>query len=492
MPAFFDGFYNAWLSKSPNLLMAPSVQFVLLVTGVYLLYVLFYKSSTVKRNLLLVFSLYFYYRLAGTGILALLVIAIVDYLSAQKIHASPTIAGRRFWYVLSITVCLSLLFISKYLPAIPGADMFLTVGRAYGWVSIIGISYYVFKSIGYVTDLYRGVIEKPEENFPVYLLYLSFFPSIVAGPIARAREFLPQLHEPESFTQAKASEGFWLIASGIFKKVVIADFIAVNFLDKVFESPQYFSGTEGLITLFIVPMQVFYDFSGYTDIALGVALLFGFTLKNNFNQPFRSLSVTDFWRRWHITLLDWLYDNVYNPLTFSLRSLRTAGIIIGIIVTFFLSGLWHGASVVFIVWGLLHACWLILEVLTKRLRGPVAPGKTSFGQKLWAALSFLFIAATFVLFKSTTLDIALQIGSKILQGFSLNTFQKWMTEYAAVGIVIVLGYVLHFLPNAWYGKAKNYFAGRSWYMQATILAVLFYIIYQFGAVSAKPFIYLEF
>lgn len=484
-------------SRTPGSMSFTSVQFIVFFTLLAVLYAVLPPKHKVRTWLLLVFSLYYYYRLSGPGLLVLAGISLSDFLLARWMHNAASDNRKKHLMLLSLFIDIGALgyfkyanfFMGQYQSVFHPADIFVPLSI----IIPVGISYFIFKSLGYVLDVYRGIIEEPERDFSVYLLYTSFFPTILAGPISRAREFLPQLHANAPVSESMASRGFYLILAGVIKKIVIADFIAANFLDRVLETPTYFSGFEHLMALFAAPMQVYADFSGYTDMALGFALLFGFELKDNFNFPFRARTVTEFWRRWHITLLDWFNEYVFSPLSLALRSHGKAAVIVAITVTFLISGFWHGAAWTFIVWGLLHATMLIFEYLSTGWREKgMKKNQHTARRFLWAVVSFIFIAATFIVFQSSSLENAWTVFDKILDGFDEDIISDWLTNYFGVFIVMVAGYVLHFLPEAWRRRVSTKFNRLHWAVQALIIAVGFYLVYQIVTTDTKPFLYLEF
>jgi D-alanyl-lipoteichoic acid acyltransferase DltB (MBOAT superfamily) len=247
------------------------------------------------------------------------------------------------------------------------------------------------------------------------------------------------------------------------------------------------------MALIAAPLQVYSDFSGYTDMALGFALLFGLEIKNNFNFPFRAKTVTDFWRRWHITLLDWFNEYIFSPVSLSLRGLGKPAVAIAILVTFLVSGFWHGAAWTFIVWGLLHGLMLILEYFTAAWREEGIKKKQHQGRRsFWAVVTFLFIAASFVLFKCNSLDNAWTVIEKIFSGFDEDIISDWVSVYYGVLIVMVAGYVMHYLPERISTKLQMKFRQLHWAIQAIIVACVIYFVYQVIATDTKPFIYLEF
>ena len=236
----------------------------------------------------------------------------------------------------------------------------------------IGISYFVFKSLGYVLDVKREMIEEPEKNYANYLLYVSFFPNILAGPISKARDLLPKFKEKSVVDKKIINAAVFMIIIGLIKKIAIADYLAANMVGRVFESPQFFSGVDLFMACYGGLIQLFFDFSGYTDIVVGLALLMGFQIKGNFNQPFKAKNITDFWRRWHISLYEWLSEYIYQPLAFIWRKQKLLGTLMAVIITFLISGIWHGPNWVFIVWGSLHGLMICWDVLTSKYRSKLA------------------------------------------------------------------------------------------------------------------------
>ena len=228
----------------------------------------------------------------------------------------------------------------------------------------IGISFYIFQSMSYVIDIYRGNI-KPLQLFVDYLFYVSFFPQLVAGPIVRARDFLPQILQKPVVSKEMFGEGVFLIIAGLFKKAVISDYISLNFVDRVFENPLLYSGFENLMGIWGYALQIYCDFSGYSDMAIGLALLLGFRFNRNFDSPYQSATITEFWRRWHISLSSWLKDYLYISLGGNRKGrLR---IYVNLMITMLLGGLWHGASWQFVLWGALHGAALCLHKLAMNI-----------------------------------------------------------------------------------------------------------------------------
>ena len=360
------------------------------------------------RNVYLMFvSWFFYYKTSGLFLLLLLFVTLSDWLIAQRIYKTKN----KFWLCLSVAIDLGFLAYFKYAYFFTDAfnDLF---GTSYSIVDKIilpvGISFYIFQVISYTADVYRGRIQ-PVKNILDFGFYVSFFPQLVAGPIVRAEEFIPQLYKP--FHLSRRAFGiavFWII-NGLGKKIIMSDFLAVNLIDRVFDNPLLFSGFENLFALFAYSLQVYADFSGYTDIAIGVAMLMGFYLPMNFNSPYKSQSPQEFWRRWHMSLGRWLKTYLYIPLggnrsigfgtyfwvtVIALVSASLTGWWLGIMIPYavlivamiivprflkdanrlklfysnlnsfitqVLGGLWHGASWNFIIWGGINGFGMIIE-----------------------------------------------------------------------------------------------------------------------------------
>jgi D-alanyl-lipoteichoic acid acyltransferase DltB (MBOAT superfamily) len=332
-------------------------------------------------------SAYFYGQWNWTYLILIYITIVCDYILGLKYYRSDN--PLKFLY-LSLTVNLGILGIYKYLNflldstnaaisavgfsyTIPGVDLLLPVG----------ISFYTFQSLSYMIDIHRGQLQ-PRKKFVDYALFVSFFPQLVAGPIVRASEFFKQLDEKRHFSFAMAQSGLMLIMLGLVKKVVFADNLAL-FVDPVFDHPDRYSGLMTLFAVYAFAFQIYFDFSGYSDIAIGVAKLLGFTFPRNFMHPYISLSFQDFWRRWHMTLSRWLRDYLYISLggnrKGSYKTMRN------LFLTMFLGGLWHGASWNFAVWGVLHGVYLAIE----RLMGRWQLFKIDWQHSAWRWVKWLMV-----------------------------------------------------------------------------------------------------
>ena len=342
------------------------------------------------RNIfLMAVSWFFYYKTSGLFLLILMFVTLSDWLIAQKIHKAK---GERretrakWWLALSVVIDLGLLCYFKYAYFFTNVmnnllgtefavfDIFAYIGNGLSdsgrfmvdkIILPVGISFYLFQVMSYTVDVYRGVV-KPVKNILDFGFYVSFFPGLVAGPIVRANEFIPQLYRPFRLSRRLAGLAVFWILNGLIKKIVLSDYLAVNLIDRVFENPLLFSGFENLFALFAYSLQVYADFSGYTDIAIGIAMLMGFYLPQNFDSPYKSRNPQEFWRRWHMSLSRWLKSYLYIPLGGNrsvlgkpIKDKITAGNI-NSFITMLLGGLWHGASWNFVIWGALNGAGMIV------------------------------------------------------------------------------------------------------------------------------------
>ena len=385
------------------------------------------KNKVLLRNTFLFFvSLFFYYKTSGLFILILVFITLYNYLAGRWLHTRKKNSSRNFALALSVIVNLSILCYFKYAYFLTDVVNDLTgfefrVFDIFSWMGNeiagtnrfsvevillpVGISFYTFQAISYIMDVYRKRIA-PVRNIFDFGFYVSFFPQLVAGPIVRANEFIPQLHKKYFLSRRQFGIAIFWIMNGLVKKIVLSDYLAVNFIDRVFENPLLYTGFENLMALFGYSLQIYADFSGYTDIAIGVAMLMGFYLPKNFNSPYKAKSPSEFWKRWHISLSRWLQDYLYIPLggnrsvgfgsfciliviaaigTFLTGSwwvalgVGVAALLVGLIAIFFpkkrkqigseinrmdtmlLGGLWHGASWNFMIWGGLNGLGMVVQ-----------------------------------------------------------------------------------------------------------------------------------
>lgn len=360
----------------------------------------------------------------------------------------------------------------------------------------VGISFFTFQALAYVIDVWRPASLRggaPERSLVRYFTFIAWFPQLVAGPIVRRDELLPQLANPPLLSQGQVGAGVWRLARGVLKKVVFADILRVGIVDPVFADPGRFTGVEVWIALYAYTLQIYYDFSAYTDMAIGSARLFGIELPENFDRPYKATSVAEFWRRWHITLSNWVRDYIYFPLGgarpdagegwMSWRVTRN------ILATLLIIGVWHGASWNFVVYGLLHGCGVALNRSVRKRTGR-RPGDPLPGAWAWLwrwALTFHFIVVARVLFRAPDLvsswAMVQQLDDLVLLAprFSL---QAWL--------VLLLGYLIHFSPTQWSTNAETWFKGQATWLWVLVAAATAIACVQLGQGDALSFIYFEF
>ncbi len=297
----------------------------------------------------------------------------------------------------------------------------------------VGISFYTFQVLSYLIDVYKGEKEA-ERHLGIFAVFVAFFPQLVAGPIERSRNLLPQFYEKHEFDYQRTIDGLKLVAWGLFKKVVIADRLAV-YVNQIYNNPGDYTGAPVILATVFFAIQVYCDFSGYSDMAIGSAQVLGFRLMKNFDRPYYSKSISEFWRRWHISLSTWLNDYVYTPILINRRNWGLAGIYFALLVTFFASGLWHGASWTFIIWGLLHGIVLSLEILTKKKRKKlrkVVPG--IIYDNVSMLLTFAFVCFAYIFFRANSVSDALLIINNIANTdiTNLNVMIPQMPRYELI------------------------------------------------------------
>ncbi|HRI64608.1 MAG TPA: MBOAT family protein [Polyangium sp.] len=348
----------------------------------------------------------------------------------------------------------------------------------------VGISFFTFESMSYVIDVYRGDLPAHRSYFR-YLLFVAFFPHLVAGPIVRPRDLLPQFESMPTLTRESGSEGLFLIALGLVKKVVFADQLAIHLVDRVFDRPENFSGLEVLTGVYAYAVQIYCDFSGYTDIAIGSALLLGVRFPPNFNAPYIATNLADFWRRWHISLSTWLRDYLYIPLGgnrgSSLLTYRN------LMLTMVLGGLWHGASWTFVFWGFLHGAGLAVTRAVERRGGGQAEKRPLFPQPVGVFLTFHYVCLAWIFFRAPTFESALRVLRQIA---TLTTFHPNLPPIIAS--LLVFAMITHFLPRPMYEAAKARFTSMPAPLQGVVLFLVAIVLHEAAGVNAVPFVYFQF
>ena len=447
------------------------------------------KGSKSKMVLFVVgFSLYFYYKSSGLFFLMLIATSVVDWLISWRIFKSRAKNIRLAWMWLSILISLSILGYFKY------ANFFLwnwnqMVQGNFQPLDIIlpvGISFYTFQSISYVVDVYKKRIT-PTRSWFDYLFFLSFFPALVAGPIVRADYFLPQLKKNRPATRENIYGGFWLIIIGIIKKAIIADYIA-QYNDLVFTDPQIYKGVEALMGVLGYTMQIYCDFSGYSDMAIGLALIMGFSLGLNFNSPYKSKNLTEFWRRWHISLSSWLRDYVYIPLGGNRKG--TFRTYLNNFLTMLIGGLWHGAMWKFIFWGAMHGVGLAIHKACLPLLKKVPDNWfTIFCSWL---LTFFYVSLLWVFFRAASFEDSLLIIGNIFRDFHWDYFPQFFEVRWEWCVMMLLLIIAHFIPDSWSVRMEQLFLSANWAVKLIVFLVVVEFVIIYMSEEVAPFIYFQF
>lgn len=470
-----------------------SLDYLLFLALVLCGYWLLAAEQLPRLSLVVLASCIFYMAWQPAYILLLLTSCTIDYVAALGMAGAPTRRVRRGWLGLSLAGNLGLLGTFKYYNFFAGAtaDIGALLGLHFRPAHLnvllpVGISFYTFESLSYTIDVYRGQL-KPTRNFLKFAFFLTFFPHLVAGPIVRASDFLPQLDPKPKLSTAVVGEGLFLIATGMVKKVACADYLAINLVDRVFDDPSAYTAPEVLLGLYAYTLQIYCDFSGYTDVARGSALLFGIKLPENFNRPYQAASPAEFWRRWHMTLSTWLRDYFYYPLGGSHVPPARAYFNLGL--TMFMIGLWHGAAWTFVVYGLLQSTAMLthryLYHRTGRTNETVDP-RWLRTLKIVGTLHFVVLSRIF--FRSSDLHNARDVATQLLTGSRASIGHVPLT----VLLVLLLGFAAHYSPRAWYPRLQARFSLLPAPVQGAVLAALGGGLMLVASEDVVPYIYFQF
>ncbi|MBE7169588.1 MAG: MBOAT family protein [Williamsia sp.] len=413
-----------------------------------LLYYSFRHQVAIRKWIFCCFSLYFFYKASGYFVLMVIVSAIVDFIISNLIYREQNHHRKKALLITSIVFNLGILVYFKYTNFFIhlSKDLFQAHFNPLNILLPVGISFYTFENLSYTIDVYRGEF-KPVRKFGDYLLFLSFFPKLVMGPIVRASDFIPQIDKPYYVSEADFSKGFYLIVSGLFKKLIISDYITLNFVNYIFDEPARYTGLECLFAVYGYAIVIYCDFSGYSDVAIGIAKWLGFSIQTNFRSPYQSKNITEFWRRWHISLSSWLRDYLYIPLGGSRKGkLRTY---LNNMITMVLGGFWHGASWNFIIWGFLHGAALAVNKLWTSNTGSIRKQLDSNGfiQALSILLTFHFTCFCWIYFRAANFTLASDMIHQITGNFDLSVWRAFFSNYKPVLFMILLGYLLHAIPD---------------------------------------------
>jgi len=471
-------------------------------SGAYYLFVatvffLYWAAASARRARLGIVLLANYVFCAQFGVFYVLLLpacSLVDYSVGLGLMRFRQPFLRRLLVTLSIALNLGLLIGSRYTPW-----LLSRYGAVqWDWVFPLGLSFYIFQSLTYTIDLYRRDAEGTRsllEHFSA----VSFFPTIVAGPITRVTELVKQFAAAPTLSRADGGRAFFLIGLGLMKKALIADYLAANFVNRVFDTPNLYSGAEALIAVYAYSLQLYFDFSGYTDIARGVAQLLGIRLPINFDRPYLAANMTEFWRRWHITFSNWLRDYLY----FSLPGKRTKVMpYLNLVITMILGGLWHGVTWNFAIWGALHGCALAVTRLWQSLRGRRVsrPAGRPAGRPAWGWMkpatvgrvlrifcTYQFVCLTWVFFRAASLPDALALLNRIA---SLTTGIE-NVSWPLAGVLLIAAASM-FIGKKLYSQTMELFANSPFYVHAAALALVAVALQLLGGRGSTPFVYSRF
>lgn len=524
--------------------------------GVVLLGYTFLSNKRISRSLyLMLVSLFFYYKSSGFFFFLLIFSTVVDFYIGKWIYKTEKSSKRKFLLFLSMFINLFLLSYFKYTYFFTSAinEMLGTNFIAYNYLADmsnmlmgtsfdtskiflpVGISFFTFQTMSYTLDIYNRKL-KPVDNIIDFGFYVSFFPQLVAGPIVRASEFIPQIYKKFSLTRYEFGWAVFMILKGLIKKILIGDYIAVNFVDRVFANPTMYTGFESMMAMIGYSLQVYVDFSGYTDMAIGVALLMGFKLPKNFDSPYKARNCAEFWKRWHISLSTWLKDYLYIPLggnrtatkgtwinfgliilvfillssntsvTIALLALMMITILIykysekarkGIVtnintmITMLLGGLWHGASWNFLIWGGLNGLGIVFYKYWRRI-SPWGNYNSRLAVIWKITLTFGFITFTRVFFRAPDYITASTMLSRIANNFNAELIPKIITSYYKVWLIMLFGFITHWLSYNFKDKIMDNFINLPQWQQAIISVLVVFVVYQSICADMQPFIYFQF
>lgn len=479
-----------------------SIDFLIFVIIVFFVYWFLLNRNLKVQNFFIVLVSYIFYGWWNWRFLILIFFSTsVGYFTGLFLYLEKSSRRRSFWLWLSILINLGILGFFKYYNFF--LDNFVTIFSFFGReiktgalnvILPVGISFYTFQILGYCIDVYRRKIA-PTQDFIIFSAFISFFPQLVAGPIERATHLLPQFYVRRKFEYDKAVDGLRQILWGLFKKIVIADSCA-EYVNLIFSNPSGFSGSTLLLGAIFFTFQIYGDFSGYSDISIGVARLFGFDLMQNFVFPYFSRDIAEFWRRWHISLSTWFRDYLYIPLGGSRQ-----GTLIGarnIFIIFLVSGFWHGANWTFIIWGCLNALCFLPLFFFKQNRNHleiIAKGKIfpSLKELLYMGMTFILTVFMWIFFRAESLPKAIDYIAKI---FSYSTLSFPNIPNYNTHLVNIMWLIFWFVAIEWFGRENKYAieklgVSRHRFFRWTFYYIIVFLIVSFGG-KEQQFVYFQF
>lgn len=445
-------------------------------------------------------------------IILILLSTLIDYYSGIKIETSKGIREKKFFLLISLFSNLGILFGFKYLSffneSVRNAFVYFNIFYDVPVFDIllpIGISFYTFQTLSYSISVYKQE-HKAERNFIAFALYVSFFPQLVAGPIERSTKLLPQFKNKFDFDYERVTNGIKLMLWGFFKKVVIADRLAI-LVNQVYNNPEDYTGIPLIIATYFFAFQIYCDFSGYSDIAIGSAQVLGYKLNDNFNRPYFSKNISEFWKRWHISLSTWFRDYLYIPLGGNKVSKNRW--LMNLFIVFFVSGLWHGANWTFVVWGALHGFYLIFSILSadfrKKIQALLRLSKDSkFLRFFKVFFTFHLVLFAWIFFRANNVSDAFYIISNL---FNFANFSEFMLKMSMIGgtesclgmsklqlllsfLLIIFMESIHLFQR--HKKMRNFLSEKPVFLRWSIYYVLIFAILILGEFSSSDFIYFQF
>jgi alginate O-acetyltransferase complex protein AlgI len=479
-----------------------TASFLLFFIFFFLLYWFVFNKNTSAQNYLLLAGSYFFYGWWDWRLLLFLVTySLLVFVTGIKTGNTEHPKKKRFFLVTGLCICIGALFFFKYynffVLSLKDALHAVNVNFHITTLHIIiplGISFLSFRAISYLLDIDKGKL-KPTTDWVIFFNYLAFFPTVLSGPIDKAKTFIPQLEKKRMFDYNRAADGLRQITWGLFKKLVIADNCA-SITDSVFNDFQSMPGSTLLAGAFFYTIQIYADFSGYSDMAIGLSRLLGFEVTKNFNYPFFSRNIADFWRRWHISLTTWLTEYIFTPLTIAFRDYGNAGLIAAVLINFTLIGLWHGPSWTFILFGFLHGCFFIPLILKGTLNKRIKTSESNLPSTiefLRMTGTFLLVMFSFILFRSPTIADAMQYYRNIL---SPSLFHLPIIPSGKRIALTTLFFIAVMSLAEWLQRNREYalqfIPVKQALVRITLYYILIFIIIWFSADSANPFIYFKF
>lgn len=446
-------------------------------------------SRTLMMLYVVLFSLAFFSRMNPEVAMLLPLTALLSWAMTRRMNECKGELRKRWLYFIILVDLLPLLYF-KYTNF--GIDVINTLLREnlplLDIVLPVGISFYTFQAIAHTVDVYKRRL-RLKMDFLEYIFYLSFFPLLLAGPITRAGTMLQQMRENKEVNSRLLYTGLWLVMMGIIKKCVVADYIA-QFNNWAFDEPLLYNGFELLMAVVGFSIQIYCDFSGYSDMSIGIAAMMGFRLRENFNLPYQSLNITEFWRRWHISLSTWFRDYVYIPLGGNRGSASRT--YLNNFVTMVVAGLWHGSTLMFVLWGAMHGAALVLHKFCSRLFLHRLPSDRWWVKVPSWMLFQIFLMVTWVFFRSADVPTALSMFERIFTEFSTDCIPAFLSQRPLWVIIISIAIMAHCIRERWFYRLQENFIVLPWVVKTLLMLIVLQLAIEFSNSEVQPFLYYKF